>query len=282
MSGEQGQARRRTYTLDPTTQGPLYPPSEVLDADGNFIVAGAVVRPEGIAWGRALVAADTPVPPFGKVVPYRIVSELDDPLTPEQADKVLYTLPLPLPANNYPMLFAPDQAPDANSHVAPSYPFHEAPIPDLRPEHGRRLTAPVRLGDWLAARGTLTVTLADDRRAAEFAFTFENLIPESLYTIMSLREGDLDPARLTRPGPLGVPNVFVTDRDGRAGYRVDMPDPFPSKDRPEGNRIINVIVLWMSRQTNHGGAIGIYGLGGDIHAQLKLRGASFQEFETVA
>lgn len=281
MNGRNGAVTSKTYTLDPTTQGPLYPPSEVLDADGNFIVVGAVARPEGLSWGRALVAKDTPVPPFGQVVPHRILSDLHDPLTEEEAAKVLHTLPLPLPANNYPMLFAPEQAPDANSHVAPSYPFHEAPIPDLRPEHGRRLRGPVTLGDWLAARGTLTVTLADDRRSAEFAFRFENLIPESLYTIMSLRAGDLDPTRLTRPGPLGVPNVFVTDREGRASYRVDMPDPFPPADRPGGNRIVNVVVLWMSRQTSHGGAIGVYGLGGDIHAQLKLRTLSFQEFETL-
>ncbi len=279
---QDGTASTRRYTLDPTTQGPLFPPSEVVDADGNFIVVGAVARPGGVGWGRALVARDTPVPPFGTVIPHRILTELHDPLTADEAATVLHTLPLPLPANNYPMRFAPEQAPDANSHQAPSYPFHAAPIPDLRPEHGRRLQEPVTLGAWLAARGDLTVTLAEDRRSAEFAFAFEKLIPESLYTIMSLRAGDLDPARLTRPGPLGVPNVFVTDREGRASYRVDMPDPFPPADRPDGNRIVNVVVLWMSRQTSHGGAIGLYGLGGDIHAQLKLRALSFQEFETRA
>ena len=57
---------------------------------------------------------------------------------------------------------------------------------------------------------------------------------------------------------------------------------FNASFAPDGNRIVNVVVLWMSRQTSHGGAIGIYGLGGDIHAQLKLRGASFHEFETAA
>ena len=28
MSAEPGPVRQRTYTLDPTTQGPLYPPSD--------------------------------------------------------------------------------------------------------------------------------------------------------------------------------------------------------------------------------------------------------------
>jgi hypothetical protein len=46
--------------------------------------------------------------------------------------------------------------------------------------------------------------------------------------------------------------------------------------------VINVVVLWMSYQRSYGGAIGHFGLGGDIHAQLKLRGPSFGEFTTVA
>lgn len=269
------------YSLDVTTQGPLYPPSEVMDPNGNFIVVGQIIRETGPQWGRAIVSRNTPVPRFGTSIPYSIVQELADPLSAKDAAIVLHTLPLPLPVNNYPMIFAPGQMPDADTHTAPSYAFHKVPIPDLEPEHSRRLRTPVLLGDWLSAKGQLKVTLAPDQRSAEFAFEFERLIPESLYTIMSLRSGDLDPKRLTRPAPLGVPNVFVTDRDGKASYRVDMDDPFPSSDRGSGNRIINVVVLWMSRQMSHGGAIGLYGLGGDIHAQLKLRSAAFHEFESV-
>lgn len=59
-----------------------------------------------------------------------------------------------------------------------------------------------------------------------------------------------------------------------------MPNPFPDPNRPEANRIVNVVVLWMSDQMNHGGAIGRFGLGGDIHAQLKLPALAFQEFTT--
>jgi hypothetical protein len=109
----------------------------------------------------------------------------------------------------------------------------------------------------------------------------DGLIPESLYTIMSLRARDLDPSGPTRPAPLGVPNVFVSDKHGRARYRVDMPNPFPSAKEATGNRIVNIVVLWMSYQMSHGGAIGLFGLGGDIHAQLKLSAPSFGEFETL-
>ena len=273
----------RDYDLTPTTQGPLYPPSEIMNADGDFVVVGRTPLNDGsVPWAGALVRNDTPTPPFGKVAPYAVRDWIGEPLSPEHAAMELYTLPLPLPANNYPMLFAPQQCPDAHDHRAPSFPLHAVPIPDLEPLHGRRRIEPITLGDWLQARGRLSVSLADDGRTAEFAFTFSGLLPESLYTVMALRIRDLDPDGPTRPGPLGVPNVFMTDRQGAASYRVDMPDPFPASDRPDGNRIVNVVVLWMSRQTAHGGAIGLYGLGGDIHAQLKLSEPSFQEFTTKA
>ncbi|MFF0544622.1 hypothetical protein ACWEVD_11835 [Nocardia thailandica] len=278
---------KRRYDLTPTTQGPLYPPSEVLDADGNFLVVGFLndEGPDGTVtrrWGRAIVAADTPLPPFGENLPYRVIRELPEELAPADAEQVLYTLPLPLPAHNYPMVFAPDQLPDAAAVTRPSYAFHEVPIPDLRPEDGRKLTEPVTLGRWLEARGTVEVSLADDERSAEFRFEFSGLIPDSLYTVMSLRSGDLNPDNPTRPGPLGVPNVFVTDLDGSATYRASLPNPFPDPAEPGANRVVSVVVLWQSYQQNYGGAIGHFGLGGDIHAQLKLPTPTFEEFRTRA
>ncbi|MEC3954073.1 hypothetical protein VMT65_13630 [Nocardia sp. CDC153] len=275
----------RSYELTPTTQGPLYPPSEVLDADGNFIVVGFLTEPDadgGITrrWGRAIVAADTPVPKFGELAAYTIVRELGEDLSEEDAASVLHTLPLPLPANNYPMVFAPDQRPDADTVTRPSYPFHETPIPDFRPQDGRKLTEPVILGAWLEARGTLEVTVDDEARSGEFRFEFTGLIPDSLYTVMSLRAKDLDPDAPTRPGPLGVPNVFTTDENGTATYRAVLPNPFPDPALPGANRIISVVVLWQSYQQNYGGAIGHFGLGGDIHAQLKLPTPVFDEFVT--
>jgi hypothetical protein len=252
----------------------------VMDADGNFIVIGRINRPapDGKAraeWGSALVSPRTPAPPFGKQSPYEILREL----TPADDDRVLYTLPLPLPSNNYPIVFAPEQRPDAHTIQRASLPFHQAFIPDFREEDGRQLQAPITLGQWRKARGQMAITVADDGRSAAFAFEFDGLIPSTLYTIMSLRERDLDPAGPTRPGPLGIPNVFITDEHGRARYRAVMPNPFPGGDSPQRNRIVNAILLWMSAQMSYGGAIGYYGLGGDIHAQLKLK-TLLSEFET--
>lgn len=284
---EQVSAESRLYELTPTTQGPLYPPSEAVDRDGNFVVVGWITRDAGDGsvrreWGSAIVDAGTPVPEFGGVEPYTIVRELGTELSAEDGATVLHTLPLPLPANNYPIVFAPDQVPEAAQVRRPSYAFHETPIPDLRYEDGRRLTRPVTLEDWLQARGTVRVGVSADGRDGEFSFEFSGLIPESLYTVMSLRQRDLDPAAPTRPGPLGVPNVFVTDRDGHATYRASLPNAFPAPDSPGANRIVSVVVLWQSYQQNYGGAIGQFGLGGDIHAQLKIPVPGFEEFTTRA
>jgi len=284
---------RCTLDLSPTTQGPTYPPSEVMDADGNFIVIGRVNRVDEASgtvrseWGGAIVAADSPLPPFGQNLAYRVIRNVNpDALTEQDRGLVLCTLPLPLPGNNYPMLFAPEQCPHAAQLVRPSYPFHLAHIPDQRPEDGRRLQTPVTLGDWLEASGQVTVTVAADGRSAHFALEFAGLIPDSLYTMMVLRQRDLDPAGPTRPGPLGIPSAFVTDGRGRGIHTAVMPNPFPAPlpaaDGRPSNRVINVILLWMSSQCCYGGAIGIHGLGGDIHAQLKLRGPSFLDLETRA
>jgi hypothetical protein len=124
------------------------------------------------------------------------------------------------------------------------------------------------------------VSLRSGGRAAEFRFEFADLIANSLYTVMALRELDLDPVGPTRPGPLGVPNVFVTDERGDGTYRATLPNPFPAASE-RSNRIVNVVVLWMSYQRSYGGAIGEFGLGGDIHAQLKLKLPSLHELTTI-
>lgn len=108
-----------------------------------------------------------------------------------------------------------------------------------------------------------------------------DLVPSSLYTVMSLRENDLNPSVISRPTPLGVPNVFITDRHGNGTYEAELPNPFPTADREGRNRIINIIVLFMSSQMSYGGAIAHYGLGGDIHAHLKLKEPKFSQFETI-
>nr|WP_321302549.1 hypothetical protein [Alcaligenes faecalis] len=279
--------KTKSYELSITTQGPTYPPSEVMDADGNFIVIGQINRADlnGItktSWGAAIVSAESLVPEFGQQAPYTILRELTESLAEQDRRIELYTLPIPLPCNNYSMLFAPKQYPRAHEAKIPSYPFHAVPIPDARIEDGLKITDPITLGVWCDAKGKLEVNVSADRRYATFEFEFVGMIPNSLYTVMSLRKLDLSPSNPTRPGPLGIPNVFITDRDGNASYRAVLPNPFPSAEAPLSNRIINVVVLWMSYQMSYGGAIGMFGLGGDIHAQLKLKGPSFSEFVTVS
>jgi len=274
------------FELSLTTQGPIYPPSEVMDEDGNFIVIGRINRDlmqhdVELEWSRAIVSARSPLPSFGKNLPYEIVRELPAVLSPADEAIILHTLPLPLPCNNYPMVFAPEQCPDAGKLVRPSYAFHQVPIPDLRAEDGPKVVQPITLGQWCKAHGQLQVTISEDCRSAQFSFEFSGLIPDSLYTVMSLRQRDLDPNGPTRPGPLGIPNAFIADERGEGRYRAVLPNPFPAADRPGSNRVINVVLLWMSYQMSRGGAIGWFGLGGDIHAQLKLQASSFTQFETT-
>ncbi len=275
----------KSYKLAITTQGPTYPPSEILNEKGDFVVIGRLNMENDQKtlyqqWGAAVVSKDSPLPPFGENVPYKIIKHFNCEKLAKEEDYVLYTLPLPLPCNNYPMIFAPEQ--NVSSKPRPSYPLHEALIPDLRPSDGRKQLQPIRLSDWIKAEGELGVSLTPCGRNAKFEFSFKKMIPNSLYTVMALRELDLNPKfGPTRPGPLGVPNVFITDSEGKANYTAIMPNPFPvSEDLSRRNRIINVVVLWMSTQMSYGGAIGHFGLGGDIHAQLKLTELSFSEFTT--
>lgn len=277
---------KKLYKLSVTTQGPTYPPSEITNKDGDFVVVGLINKKNDKnefvqEWGGALVSNDSVVPEFGKNKPYTIIKHYDLENFQAADDEILYTLPTPLPCNNYPGIFAPDQLPEANNIIQPSYPLHKAPIPDMRDFDGLKVIDPIYLSDWIKAQGEMEVSLTSDHKAAIFDFDFKCLVPNSMYTVMALRENDLNPANRSRPGPLGIPNVFITDSEGKGYYRVTMPNPFELADSPKRNRIINVVLLYMSRQMSYGGAIGHHGLGGDIHAQLKLTKSSFWEFNTT-
>lgn len=268
------------FDMDLTTQGPFYPPSELMDENGDFVVIGKVIRQDGsIQWANAIVSAKSETPPFGQLAPYTIVREMTDGELSESA-MMLHTLSLPLPCNNYPMVFAPEQAPDATSVERPSLPLHQAHIPDIRPDDGRKVTQPITLKQWCQAKGTMRLRIPVSQTEASFDFAFTGMIPNSLYTVMALRSQDINPKNPTRPGVLGVPNVFIADEHGNARYSATMPNPFP--EGTGSNRIIDVVVLWMSSQMSFGGAIGQFGLGGDIHAQLKFKASPFSQFVTHA
>jgi hypothetical protein len=252
-----------------------------MDSQGNFVVIGMVPTERGLSWTGAVVAPDSPLPSFGEIVPYHVVRNLDDMSQQELEQVVLYTLPLPIPMNNYNMLFAPEQRPQANREKRFSLPLHEGYIADFRVSDGKRKIPPITLYRWLQAEGEFEVILSHDRKMARFEFSFKHLVPDSLYTVMSLREDDLNSESPSRPGPLGIPNVFITDKEGSAQFWAELQNPFPMAGKGS-NRIINVVVLFMSSRQSYGGAIGFYGLGGDIHAHLKLQGRAFDEFVTYA
>ncbi|MCP1436991.1 hypothetical protein J3D56_000427 [Erwinia persicina] len=251
-----------------------------MDGNGNFVVVGMVPGENGLEWRSVIVAADSPLPVFGATAPYKILCDIDDMPQEELKDVMLHTLPLPIPLNNYGMSFAPEQRPQANTESRPSLPLHEGYIADYRSSDGKRQIRPVTLADWIRAEGIFEILLSEDRTRAMFRFSFRHLVPDSIYTVMSLREKDLATENPSRPGPLGVPNVFITDHNGNGDYWAELPDPFPAHER-NGNRVINVVVLYMSSRQSYGGAVGLYGLGGDIHAHLKLKSRSFDELITL-
>jgi hypothetical protein len=291
-------SHKKEYDLVLTTQGPTYPPSEIMDKDGNFVVIGRINTTVNTAknvgrtygahgasskWGGAIVSQKSKVPTFGENYPYDIVREFDvNNLSVEDSNMVLHTLPVPLPCNNYPMIFAPEQKQFEDMRERPSYPLHRPVIKDFRVEDGWKINDPITLGTWVKAQGILSVELSDDATEAIFNIKCTGLIPNGLYTIMSLRENDFNVTEPTRPGPLGIPNVMVTDPFGNGQYHAVMPNPFPDPNSVGSNRIINVILLWMAYQRNYGGAMALFGLGGDVHAQLKLDKPSFYEFTTFA
>ncbi|MDP5211008.1 hypothetical protein [Microbulbifer sp. 2205BS26-8] len=243
-----------------------------MNKNKEFVVIGYIneqVEGQTIPkWGAAIVSQKTELPPFGEIQPYHIERYLDFSAGSSDLEMELYTLPLPLPVNNYPMLFAPEQAPSAHHVIRDSLPLNMA-VPDYIEEHSRQYDTPITLAQWIQAKGNLSIKVMPNQDAW-FEASFEGLIPNSLYTVMALREQDLNPSSPTRPGPLGVPNAFITDDKGCAEYKRLMKTPF-CRTTGKKNKIINIVILFMSSQSCHGGAIGIHGLGGDIHAQLKLK-----------
>src|SRR5262249_17533239 len=109
MSSSEEEAPRRDFVvpLSNLTQGPLWPPSEVADENGNFVLIGGFILKETSA-GRVealpnlkgvIVSKDT-VPPlkngredFSNLLgaPYKIVRELDLSKNSKDRDMVLYS-----------------------------------------------------------------------------------------------------------------------------------------------------------------------------------------------
>ena len=159
-AGEPAAGPRVTIQLPRTTQGPFWPPAEVADENGNFVVVGAQITggDPPLVPGRSILVSKDTVPPlvngrenFDNIygAPYKVLRELD--LSPGSADLdiVLHTLSygpregdfgggprVPrkgdsrynlnyLPALN-PNLYPLDSL--ARTLTRPSYPLNQAPI----------------------------------------------------------------------------------------------------------------------------------------------------------
>jgi hypothetical protein len=139
-----------------------------------------------------------------------------------------------------------------------------------------RRTKPITLGEYLRAKGELTVTLTrygaevDAYTAARFDFSFERLLPDSVYTIWAIRANAMQPRpQLRLPNPLGIPNIFVTDRKGNATFSTEIPDPFPDPATDDGGlRIVGLAVDFHSDFQTWGACPARLGPGVEIHAQF--------------
>jgi hypothetical protein len=73
--------------------------------------------------------------------------------------------------------------------------------------------ANVTLGDWVRARGTAFIDC--ENRAGKARFEFNGLLPNRIYSVWGIFGG----SNGLFPFPLGgVPNIFVTNREGRATF----------------------------------------------------------------
>lgn len=116
--------RSQKYRLAATTQAAL-PPAEVMD--GRVILSWlAWCGDNGLQWRSVIVSPDSPLPAFGEVAPYNILCDLEKMPQDALKDIILHTLPLPIPMNNYRMVFAPEQRPQANNEIRPGLPLMKA------------------------------------------------------------------------------------------------------------------------------------------------------------
>lgn len=331
-------------TLPISTQGPLWPPSEIMDKDGNFVVVGNVLtRLDSGAVvpvpNRAVIVSKDTVPPldangkedFSRPLgsPYTVLRELDLRRGSPDLDIELFTASygpfqgdfgggprIPAAGNSrYNLnsalpscleLFPATSA--KQTYRQPSHPLHLARIwglqgdqiaydadtgapftpllrsgascgagcPGENPATFRSRTTPIKLGEWLKATGTLEITLEDYNdsvaafTSARFRFKFQHLLPRAVYSAWGVRTNVIAPAPFTRlPAPVGFPNFFVTDENGKGELVSTLPNPFPDPATDDtGMRLIGVAVGFHSDYQNWGACPARLGPGVDIHIQF--------------
>lgn len=333
-------APRITMEIANATQGPLWPPSELTNADGDFVVIGIslVETPEFPGFGfpffsQAVLVSKDSRPPFNPdgtrnfsnwfLAGYDIVRPLDL----SDLDMELYTLSVGpkddsgarrIPAegdslynlntgsNSCPEIFP--SAIQEDNYTRPRYRLNEVPIwgfqgDQIIYDHDtgevvtpvakggsncpdgcegeniidfRPITQPVTLGQWLQAKATLTVTLADYREdldaytAADFKIKLKDALPQSVYTVWTIRPRRIpDSSFSPQADPLHIPNIILTDEKGKGEntWRVRNPFTDPELD-VDGERITGLVVAWHPDFQNWGACGAILGAGVDIISQF--------------
>lgn len=334
-----------TIELPVVTQGPFWPPSELVDKDGNFIVVGNIMT--GIAPGifvpvpnQAVLVSKETVPPldangvedpdnwFGAA--YKVIRPLD--LRPGSPDLeiVLYSNsfgPVAGPHGKAPRIpRAGESTYNLNgdlevckevfpadsqrfNYTRPSFPLHKVPVlgfqgdqvaydvntgqpfdpqtatncpfpncPGEDPVDERR-EDPITLGEWLKAKGEVKITLTRFNQQlnaythARFDFELKNMLPNSLYTIWAIRLRTLPALGRRDIDPLSVPNVIVTDANGKGEGSFEVRNPFPDPATDiRGRRIIGLSIVYHSDHQTWGACFDRFGPGVGAHAVFSTLG----------
>ncbi|MEM7050920.1 MAG: hypothetical protein AAF604_14725 [Acidobacteriota bacterium] len=326
--------------LPNSTQGPLWPPSEMTNEAGDFITVGITLSeangfPGFPFFGQKLIISKDTVPPLDEngnriinnwfAASHDIIRPLDLREGSPDRDIVLYNLSIGpadelgiprIPAegdsaynlytDGYPcqdIFPTPEQK--AN-YSRPRTPLHEFPVwgfqgdqigydvvtgqpydPNARLNFAencfgcsgentldfRPNTEPITLGDWTDARGRLRITLTDwdeeagGYTAAFFKFNMRNLVPNSVYTVWTIRPRRIPGLDfMPQADPLSIPNIFVTDDRGKARGTLKVIHPFPDPATDfGGERLDGLVVAWHPDYQNWGACGGLLGAGVDLH-----------------
>ncbi|MBL4817149.1 hypothetical protein [Shewanella sp.] len=155
-----------------------------------------------------------------------------------------------------------------------------------------RDTSAYTLEQHLAADGELRVKLLDWNSqanaytAARFTFKFTQLLPNRIYSIWAIRSNAMLPTPQTRrPDPLGLPNIIVTNKRGKAkiSFIVENPFPLPESDLSL-NRIQGIAVGLNSSMQTWGACADRLGPGVTIHGVFNSMfwGTSLENAHTIS
>ncbi len=142
-----------------------------------------------------------------------------------------------------------------------------------------RRQEPITLGEWLKAEVWLTITLTNPKQeagpnrvytAARFDVQARNFLPNSIYAVMFIRNSQFRPSPLRKiPDSSVLPNIMVTDYEGKGRCSRVIPNPFPHPATDDaGLRIIGVGIGFKPDYAVWGAYPFRFNPGADIHAQV--------------